>query len=229
MHAEGDAMYRFENVTIRGHRDLSIPNALRLLEEKSDRLALVFPGRGYTAQAPLLYYTISSLLHNGFNVLSIDYQYIDNPEFEALESDEQMKWLYEDVESAYEAACSEVESRLEILVGKSLGTIAIGRLLDSFPESSGYKVIWHTPLLLMPEVTQQIERHRPKSMFVIGTADPHYDEEILARLVEATNGEAVIVDDANHAMEVPGGVNDSLWAMEKIVDSVGEFVKINSS
>ncbi|MFX0044592.1 MAG: hypothetical protein ACFE8Z_01970 [Candidatus Hermodarchaeota archaeon] len=222
-------MYRFESLRIRGHREHSVPNTLRLLEEKSERLAVVFPGRGYTAQAPLLYYTISSLLHNGINVLSIDYQYFDNPDFESLERDEQMKWLYDDVESAYEAALTQIESRLELLVGKSLGTIAIGRILDSHPESSAYKVIWHTPLLLMPEITQQIEKHKPESLFVIGTADPHYDEQILARLVEATNGEAVVVDDANHAMEVPGGVNDSLWAMEKIVNSVGEFVGITSS
>ncbi|MHA2433350.1 MAG: hypothetical protein ACXADO_09000, partial [Candidatus Thorarchaeota archaeon] len=60
-------------------------------------------------------------------------------------------------------------------------------------------------------------------------ADPHYDEGILARLVETTSGEAVVVDDANHAMEVPGGVNDSLWALEKIIDSVGEFVRVKSS
>jgi hypothetical protein len=222
-------MYSFENLTIRGHRGLSIPNTLRLLDEKSDRLGIVFPGRGYTAQAPLLYYTISSLLHNGINVLSIDYQYFDNPDFESLEHDEQLKWLYDDVESGYEAAVNEVDSRLEILVGKSLGTIAIGHILDSYPESTGLKVIWHTPLILMPEVTQKIEKHRPESLFVIGTADPHYDEHILAKLVEATSGEAVAVEDANHAMEVPGGVSDSLWAMEKIIDSVGEFVKVKSS
>ncbi|MFW9944053.1 MAG: hypothetical protein ACFFB7_03570 [Candidatus Sifarchaeia archaeon] len=222
-------MYRFESLTIRGHRNQSVPNTLRLLEEKSDRLAVVFPGRGYTAQAPLLYYTIGRLLHNGINVLSIDYQYFDNPDFEALQRDEQMRWLYEDVESAYEVALKEVESRLEILVGKSLGTIAMGRILDSYPESSAYKVIWHTPLLLMPEVTQQIEKHKPESLFVIGTADPHYDESVLARLVKATKGEAIVVDDANHAMEVPAGIDASLWAMEKIVNSVGEFAGIKSS
>ncbi|MHA2601623.1 MAG: hypothetical protein AM324_005770 [Candidatus Thorarchaeota archaeon SMTZ1-83] len=229
MRAKGNVMYRFESLAIRGHRELEVPNTLRLLEEESDRLAFVFPGRGYTAQAPLLYYTISSLLHNGINVLSVDYQYFNNPDFESLERDEQFRWLYDDVESAYETVLNEVELRLEILVGKSLGTIAIGHILDSYPKSSAHKVIWHTPLLLMEEVTQQIEKYRPESLFVIGSADPHYDENILARLVEATNGEAVVVDDANHAMEVPGGVNDSLWAMEKVIDSVGEFVRVKSS
>jgi hypothetical protein len=222
-------MYRFESLVIRGHREQKVPNTLRLLEEKSDRLAVVFPGRGYTAQAPLLYYTISSLLDNGINVLSIDYRYFDNPDFESLGRDDQMRWLYNDVESAYQEAVNEVESRLEILVGKSLGTIAIGHILDTCPESSVCKVIWHTPLILLPEIQRQVEEHKPDSLFVIGTADPHYDEGILARLVETTSGEAVVVDGANHAMEVPGGVNDSLWAMEKIVDSVAEFVKIKSS
>ncbi len=222
-------MYRFESLTIRGHRGQSVPNTLRLLEEGSDRLAVVFPGRGYSAQAPLLYYTISSLLHNGINVLSVDYQYFNNPDFESLKHDEQTRWLYNDVESAYETAVDEVESHLEILVGKSLGTIAIGHVLDKYPESTVNKVIWHTPLILMPEVVQKIEKHRPESLFVIGTADPHYDESVLARLVEATSGEAVVVDDANHAMEVPGGVSDSLWVMKKVVDSIGEFVRVKSS
>jgi hypothetical protein len=222
-------MYTFESLAIRGHRKLAVPNTLRLLEEKADRLAVVFPGRGYTAQAPLLYYTINTLLHSGINVLSIDYRYLDNPDFESLKRDEQMRWMYDDVESVYQAAVNEVDSRLEILVGKSLGTIAIGHILDTYPEASVCKVIWHTPLILMPEVKQQIEKHRPDSLFVIGTADPHYDEGILARLVETTSGEAVVVDDANHAMEVPGGVNDSLWALEKIIDSVGEFVRVKSS
>lgn len=137
--------------------------------------------------------------------------------------------MYDDVEAAYHVATKKLDAEVDVLIGKSLGTIAIGHLLDKHPRLSQCRVVWHTPLILLPELQQQIKNHHPQSLFVIGTADPHYDQDTLAELVESTNGEAVVVEDANHAMEVPGEVNDSLWIIGKIIDSVGEFLGVTAS
>ncbi len=225
----GQVMYSFDTLEIHGHRGLAVPNTFYRLEKRSDRLALVFPGRGYTSQAPLLHYTISTLTVAGFNVLSVNYSYLHNKDFESLEREDQMRWLYDDVEAAYQAATKKLDVEVEVLIGKSLGTMAIGYLLDKHPRLSQCKVVWHTPLILLPELQQQIKNHHPQSLFVIGTADPHYDQGTLTELVESTNGEAVVVEDANHAMEVPGEVNDSLWVIGKIIDSVGEFLRVTVS
>ena len=217
-------MYSFESIEIKGYDGNQIPNTYLKLKEFSDELALVFPGRGYSSQGPLLHYTINLLLESRVSVLSVDYAYWNNQEFNSLEWEDRQRWLYADVEEAYKAAVDHIDSEVRVLVGKSLGTLAIGRLLDTFSETRRCRVIWHTPLIKMPHLVTQITRHHPHSIFVIGTSDPHYDKEILGQVKSATGGSLVVVDNANHSMEVPGGVIESLDVMNEIIEGIRQFM-----
>ncbi|MFX1368398.1 MAG: hypothetical protein ACFFAY_07360 [Promethearchaeota archaeon] len=217
-------MVYFEVLTIFGHRSLPVPNTYLRLKETSQRLAIVFPGRGYTSQAPLLYYTINTLLEKGLNVLSVDYSYSENREYQELGQDEKLKWLYDDVNAAYQTALNELDVSLEVFVGKSLGTLAIGHLLERYPDARKAKIVWHTPLIQMPSLEKQIQEYKPKSLFVIGSADPHYSHEILSKLIRATGGEALVVNGADHSMEVSGSVKESLQVIGDIINCVERFV-----
>ncbi len=217
-------MVYFEGLTIFGHRSLPVPNTYLRLKETSQRLAIVLPGRGYTSQAPLLYYTINMLLEKGLNVLSVDYSYSENREYQELGQDEKLKWLYDDVTAAYQTALNELDVSLEVFVGKSLGTLAIGHLLERYPDVRKAKIVWHTPLIQMPSLEKQIQEYKPKSLFVIGSADPHYSHEILSKLIRATGGEALVVNGADHSMEVSGGVKASLQVIGNIINCVERFV-----
>ncbi|MHA1959957.1 MAG: hypothetical protein ACW99U_06980 [Candidatus Thorarchaeota archaeon] len=217
-------MYSFENIDIVGHKDQSVPNTFFRLSSPSEKLAIIFPGRGYTSQGPLLYYTIGLLLENRVNVLSIDYRYSDNPEFALLEFEDRMRWLLEDSEAAYKAATEQIDARLSILVGKSLGTLAIGHLLDKFEDTRKTGIIWHTPLFKIQEMTRQIERHKPRSLFVIGTADPHYDIDVVRSLIGATGASTMIIDNADHSMENPGDVRESIEFMGRIIEKIRNFL-----
>jgi len=217
-------MYLFESIEITGYNGKQLPNTYFKLKGFSEKLALVFPGRGYTSQGPLLHYTINLLLENRVNVLSVDYAYWNNQEFNSLEWEEKQSWLYADVEEAYKAALDNIDAEVRVLVGKSLGTLAIGHLLDTFSETKGCRVIWHTPLIKMPHLVKQISKHHPYSIFVIGTSDPHYDEDILYQIKSATGGNLVAVDNANHSMEVQGGVIDSLEVMNEIIEGIRQFM-----
>ncbi len=216
-------MYTFEKLDIQGYCEESLQNTLFRLKEKTGKLALIFPGRGYTSRMPLLYYTTYLLLGKQFNVLTIDYDYFGKPEFETLEWDEKERWLFADVESAFNVVESLTDMRVKLLVGKSLGTLAVGHLLDSFPETRDCKVIWHTPLIGLPDLFEQIEKHHPESLFVIGSADPYYDKDNLSKLVIATRGHAVVVEGADHSMEVED-VKSSLNVMKQIVESIEAFI-----
>lgn len=216
-------MYSFESIYIKGHNGESVPNTFLKLKSPSEKLAIVFPGRGYTSQGPLLHYTINLLLENRMNVLSVDYNYMNNPEFNAFEWEERQKWLFEDVEEAFKAAVNQIDSEPRILVGKSLGTLAIGHLLDTFPSTRKCRVVWHTPLLKMEHLVRQIAKHKPHSLFVIGTSDPHYDKEILEHVRDVTDGWVTAIEGANHSMEVPGGVEDSIKVMAEIVERIRQF------
>ena len=50
-------MYSFDEIAILGYGGRNVPNEYLYLKKKSDKLAMIFPGRGYTTQVPLLYYT----------------------------------------------------------------------------------------------------------------------------------------------------------------------------
>ncbi len=217
-------MYSFESIDIPGYDGKPVPNTYLKLKVPSEKLAIVFPGRGYTSQGPLLYYTINLLLENRVNVLSVDYNYMNISEYGSLEWGDKQKWLFADVGEAFKAATDLIDAELRILVGKSLGTLAIGHLLDTFSNTRKSTIIWHTPLIKMPHLVKQITRHKPHSLFVIGTSDPHYDKDLLCQVKGASNGKVIVVDDANHSMEVPGGVRDSLKVMTEIVEGIRQFL-----
>lgn len=44
-------------------------------KEKTNNLAIVLPGAGYTTQAPLLHFTTALFYNKGFDILHINYKY----------------------------------------------------------------------------------------------------------------------------------------------------------
>jgi hypothetical protein len=46
-----------------------------------------------------------------------------------------------------------------------------------------------------------LEHH---ALFVIGTEDNHYDRAMLSEIEEATGGESLVFEDADHRLELPG-------------------------
>jgi predicted alpha/beta-hydrolase family hydrolase len=166
---------------------------------------MLLPGFGYTLDMPLFYYAENLLLERGWDVLRVEYAYSERPEFGVLPRPEQRRWLLADAEAAYRAARADRAYSQIALVGKSLGTAAMGHLL-TLPEArtEGARTVWLTPMLSESRLREQIAQFADSSLFVIGTADPHYDPAILAELTAATNGEAVGIDDADHGMDIPG-------------------------
>ncbi|UCE10175.1 MAG: hypothetical protein JSW61_14585 [Candidatus Thorarchaeota archaeon] len=217
-------MYSFESIAIEGHGGRPIPNTFFKLSSPSDKLAMVFPGRGYTSQGPLLYYTIGLLLENRVNVLSVDYRYSAIPEFVNLEWEDRMQWILEDVEAAYKAAKQHIDARLSVLVGKSLGTLGIGHLLSKFDDTRRARIIWHTPLLRIEGLVRQIKENKPSSLIVIGTDDPHYDTAVLDSVIETTGASTIIIDDADHSMDIRVSVRDSIEAMSRIIEKIKNFL-----
>ncbi|MFX0108427.1 MAG: hypothetical protein ACFE7R_09105, partial [Candidatus Hodarchaeota archaeon] len=84
--------------------------------------------------------------------------------------------------------------------------------------------IWHTPLIKMPHLVRQITKHKPYSLFVIGTRDPHYDKEILEQVKSETDGKLIVINDADHSMEVPGDIEDSIKVVTEIIRGIRQFL-----
>jgi len=56
-------------IEIRGYRGEAVPHRFFEQEGGADHLAVILPGRGYTAQMPLLFYPVELLLARGADVL----------------------------------------------------------------------------------------------------------------------------------------------------------------
>ena len=111
------------------------------------------------------------------------------------------------------------------LIGKSLGTLAMGHLLttEQIP-TAATQAVWLTPLLRQESLREQVRRHAGRSLFAIGTADPHYDPAYLEEMRAATGGEVVAVDGADHGLDVRGDAVASIQAVAQVIGALQDFL-----
>jgi predicted alpha/beta-hydrolase family hydrolase len=211
-------------LSITGYRDEPVPNRFLRPEGAIDHLAILFPGIGYTLDMPLFYYVEHHLTHQGWDVLRVEYAYNKRPEFQSLSAQERARWLLADVTAAYRAGLAQRDYHELAVVGKSLGTLAMGHLLTMDDVHPATRAVWLTPLLGQERLRQQISQYGGPSLFVIGTADPHYDPARIEDMRRATNGETVVVDGADHGMDFAGDPIGSVRALERIVGALVRFL-----
>ena len=57
---------------------------------------------------------------------------------------------------------------------------------------------------------------------MIGTADPNYDPVFLEEVT--AKGESLVIDGADHSLEIEGDLKQSLKAMEKLIEAIKKFL-----
>ena len=211
-------------LTIQGYRGEPVPNRYLRPDAGINRLAMLLPGFGYTLDMPLFYYAENMLLERGWDVLRVEYAYNLRPQFQTASDQERERWLLADVTAAWHAGLEQGTYERILLIGKSLGTLAMGHLLTMTDPPPTVGAVWLTPMLAEDRLRQQIRRYGGPSLFVIGTVDPHFDPEVLNDMRAATNGEAVVVEGADHGMDVPGDPLASVRAVERVVEALHRFL-----
>ena len=217
-------MYAEKPLAIAGYRDEPVPHTFFQQGEATEQVAILLPGLGYTCDMPLLYYASELLLGLGADVLLVEYAYGRRPDFHAASDAEKRHWLFADTAAACRAALAKRPYRKITIVGKSLGTRAMGHLLTTEPAFAGASAIWLTPLLRDDHLLAQIEQSARPSLFVIGTADAHYDRGLVAQVGGATGGAVVVIDGADHSLEIAGDIVGSVRLMERIVRAMQQFL-----
>ena len=217
-------MYSIKTLEIRGYRDEQVPHTFYEQEETPAQLALLLPGMGYTSHMPLLYYPARIMLSLGADVLGLEYDYNRREDFMALPGEERKQWLLTDVTRACHTILKERSYQEITLIGKSLGTRAMGHLLTADDELREANAIWLTPVLRSERLCTQIMEWGKRSLIVIGTADPHFNQALLDEIKRETDSEMLIIEGADHSLEIGGDVLRSLAAMEKVIRAIQSFV-----
>ncbi len=219
--------YTMASLEIHGYRDEQVPNTFFRQQESSDNLAIVLPGFAYTCDMPLLYYPVLSMLDLDADVLQVEYAYYHRENYRELTDDERAQWLFADVTAACDAALPQRAYAGVTLIGKSIGTRALGHLLSTDARLNHARAVWLTPLLRNAQLRTQMQGGKWSSLFVIGTADPHYDATLLAEVQEATGGDAVVIEGADHSLEIAGNLLASLDALMQVVRAFRKFLGVS--
>lgn len=161
------------------------------MDEK--KLAVIFPGIGYTKDKPLLYYASRLLRSLGYEILSMEYHDLPGK----IQGDRAM--MKKAAEIAYEQVCEQFSdvafSEYEdvVFVGKSIGTVVAavyGREHDMH-----CRQVWYTP------VEATFSFGHTNVIAFLGDKDPWSDVNEDKRLAKEQGIELFMYPDCNHSLE----------------------------
>lgn len=215
--------YTYESLPIRGFGGEAVPNLLLKQQQPAAHLALIFPGYNYNGGMPLLYYSGLQLLERGADVLRVEYTYSSQPGFAALPDAEKGIRIRADVTAALNAALALRPYQQVTLIGKSIGTRALGELLAD-PRLAQARCVWLTPLLKSDALYQQIESAAQPGLFVIGSADPLYHPARFASLSGRPGCSGLVIPGADHSLEIPEDFWASMNALQSYLHALESFI-----
>ncbi|MDQ3696075.1 MAG: hypothetical protein M3464_21020 [Chloroflexota bacterium] len=218
-------MATYTQLDITGYQDKPVPNEFVRPRGSASRLAIMLPGFAYTCDMPLFYYAEELFIQTGVDILRVEYAYNKIPGFLSLPDHGTDRWLAADVTAAYRAAIGQRPYRELILIGKSIGTMAMARLLtmaDRWPGKA--RAVWLTPAFGLPNLTGLMTRCPDPSLIVIGDADHHYDTAALDTLRTTTKPEVLVIPGADHSLDLPGDVPGSVAALGRVMAAVERFL-----
>ena len=199
-----------------------MPNRFFRQPAEASELAVIFPGLRYTCDMPLLYYPARLLLARGADVLQLHTDY-NHPEFEAAPLLARAQWLGADALAGVQVGLSQRPYNRLILVGKSIGTLAIGFLLAG-GIAAGATTIWLTPLFQQPLLVQAASQCSGPALFVASDADTTYDPAAMQKIQAACGARSLVLSGANHSLEIPSDLFRSLEYIEQATRALDDFI-----
>ena len=184
-------------------------------QQKPEALVVLFPGRGYTVQLPLLYYAGMAARDKGFDVLALEYGF-----FKAGKpfTDEDTAPFCEELLETLQAAGAQGYKRL-YLISKSLGTVLAG-MVGTLLEHPDIRHLFLTPVeRALPFMLQT------KSVAVMGTADDTFPEACIGAVRADAACELVFIEDADHSLETGQGTLHNLSILQRMANIYDSFLK----
>ena len=183
------------------------------------KIALIFPGIGYTMDRPLLYYGKKLAQNNGYDVKYVDY--CENMGARKSKIDLRATFevkLKEAVDLLKDFQWNDYDEYLFIC--KSLGTIIGAVIAEDAGISDKVKMVMYTP------VHDTFDVPLPGNAIVFtGTKDQLTENNpiTISSLCEKYNVECHVYEDANHSLET-GDVTLDIKNMAEIMAYTGDFI-----
>lgn len=179
----------------------------------SGTLAVVYPGKNYPAELPLLHYAGKIALEYGCDLLQLEYGY----QSARTELKREEMGILED-ECGRALASLPAYERV-LCIGKSIGTVVAGSLALTPEFAERTEILYLTPL----RETAPFIRTTGGTV-IYGGADPLFGEQDAAALSGLSGVSLFKIDEANHSLET-GSVNESLAVLIVVANVIHQFFR----
>lgn len=179
------------------------------------KAAVVFPGIGYHADKPLLYYSRKIALQKGYDIIDVPYENFPRG---IKGSEQKMREAFliahrQTQEMLGDVDFSEYEDIL--FISKSVGTAVAG----AYAAGRGLKTrnIFYTPLEISFQYMKQ-----PGIVFT-GTADPWVSYETVREGCRKSGYPLFVTEGADHSLET-GNVPEDIRSLMNIMDTAEKYI-----
>ena len=179
--------------------------------KETKKLAVIFPGIGYTADKPLLYYARRIAAEQGYEIMTIPYSGFPKK----IRGDR--KRMEESFRIALDQSCAYDDI---LFIGKSIGTIAAAKIASDSPAKEKIRLILFTPL------KETFAYSFGKAIVFTGTDDPWVGKEKspVPGICEEKEIPCTIVPNANHSLESKDCFAD-MKELYRVMEETDQFIR----
>lgn len=183
-------------------------------QDNSDTLVVIYPGGNYSCERPLLHYIRKAALLRSYDVLCMNY----GDAFIGLKFGEELfDRLTSETKKAFDFCINDRKYKKIYFIGKSIGTVICGRIRSLECE---VEYIFLTPI---KETINYINKHN--GLIITGTKDKLFTNDYIKQISNDVNNQVMILEGANHSLELDADVLDTIRLHEKIVNRCDNFIK----
>lgn len=181
------------------------------LYEENSKLVVLFPGKNFPCDKPILHFAGTSALQSGFDLMILEYGY------QAARTDLDVNELQRVIEDSHESVQRIISKYKQVVfISKSIGTIVAG-------EVHGKLEIPIQHLFLTPIKDTIYYINKFNGLVVYGTKDEVFSKEHANQINIDNVREVIEIPNANHALETHN-VEESIEILSKLVRIYMEFL-----
>ena len=181
------------------------------------RLAVFFPGIGYTVDKPLMYYSRRLAEKHGFEICLLPYSGFPK----------KVKGDKAKMQESYKIALKQAKEMLSdidfedyddiLFVGKSIGTIVAAKIASKSSVQEPIRFIFYTPL------EETFSFPVQDAIVFTGSADPWVEAGRIPALCKESGIPCSVIPDANHSLETADPEQDIL-TLQKIMFETEQYM-----
>ena len=169
-------------------------------------MAVILPGTGYTAKAPLLYWSAVLLCQQGWRVQAVEW------DAQAPTDDGAQAYVERELQQAVEAA----GGRIDLVVAKSFGTLGL-----PWAVANAVPGVWLTPVLTEAVILDALTQASSGHLAVGGSRDPLWAPGTSLQ----TDAVVQTVDGADHSLLLADDWQGSLNLHHELHEAIREHAK----